>query len=373
MTPHERGPRAAPAPGERHLVHVFPTFAVGGSQRRFSILASQFGNRFRHTVLALDGVTTAAALCDPSVRLTVRGEILPKRRTVANILRARRLIAGLDGDWLVTYNWGAIEFALAARTLRAVRHVHCEDGFGPEERDTLLRRRIALRRLALGGAARVVVPSRGLARIATEAWKLPEARVAYVPNGVDTTRFAVDRLPRRASDAAPHIGTVAALRPEKNLTRLLEAVARVKAVRPVRLTIVGEGPSRPMLERDAARFGFEPGRVFVGASNEPERHLAAFDVFALSSDTEQMPLTVLEAMAAGLPVATVDVGDVATMLAEANRPFVVARDAGRLGDALAALIADDARRVAIGAANRARAVEQFDLDAMVRSWRALFD
>jgi glycosyltransferase involved in cell wall biosynthesis len=372
MTRDDRGPGDGAVPPARHLVHVFPTFAVGGSQRRLSILAPRLGGDFRHTVLALDGVTEAAQLFDPNARLSVRPEILPKHRTLTNVLRARRIVAGLEADCLVTYNWGAIEFALAARTLPRLRHLHCEDGFGAEERDTLLRRRIALRRLALGGRARVVVPSRALARIATEVWRLPPARVAYVPNGIDVARFAVDPAARQAAGRAPHIGTIAALRPEKNLARLLAATARLHRVRPLHLTIVGDGPARAELEREAARLGLEPGRIFVGASSTPEQYLAEFDVFALSSDTEQMPLTVLEAMAAGLPIAAVDVGDITTMVAEANLPFVVARDVAPLADALGALLDDPARRHAVGAANRAKVVERFGLNDMIRSWRSLF-
>jgi glycosyltransferase involved in cell wall biosynthesis len=97
-----------------------------------------------------------------------------------------------------------------------------------------------------------------------------------------------------------------------------------------------------------------------------------FAVFALSSDTEQMPLSVLEAMAAGLPVAATDVGDVAAMLAEANRPFVVALDDAALARAMAALLDRPDLARAVGAANRARAAAEYDEATMVRGYEALF-
>ena len=75
----------------------------------------------------------ARPLFEPAVTPTVHRAAMPKRRTIANALRARTMVAALKPDLLVTYNWGAIEFALAARLLPSIPHLHCEDGFGPEE------------------------------------------------------------------------------------------------------------------------------------------------------------------------------------------------------------------------------------------------
>jgi glycosyltransferase involved in cell wall biosynthesis len=86
-----------------------------------------------------------------------------------------------------------------------------------------------------------------------------------------------------------------------------------------------------------------------------------------------MPLSVLEAMASGLAVAATDVGDVAAMLAEENRPFVVAPEAGALAQAMATLLADPRRRRSLGAANRARAERAFDQEVMFAAYAALFD
>jgi glycosyltransferase involved in cell wall biosynthesis len=112
---------------------------------------------------------------------------------------------------------------------------------------------------------------------------------------------------------------------------------------------------------------------FAGHRADPATLYGGFDIFALSSDTEQMPLSVLEAMASGLPVAATDVGDVAAMLDAANRPYVVAREDGALADALAVLAARSDLRDALGAANRARAKAEFDETDMIAAWRDLFE
>jgi len=88
-----------------------------------------------------------------------------------------------------------------------------------------------------------------------------------------------------------------------------------------RLLIVGEGPERELILACARDRGVAERVILTGAIDQPERLLGRMDVFALSSDTEQMPYSVLEAMAAGLPLVTTDVGDVKRMLAEDNAPL----------------------------------------------------
>lgn len=359
-----------------HLVHVFPTFALGGSQMRFASLAAHFAGTYRHTILALDGQTAAAETLAPEAAC----RILPLERCygLRDVAAMRRLLGSLEPDLLLTYNWGAIEWAFANRVRPLCRHLHFEDGFGPEETpERQLRRRVLFRRLALGGAhMRVIVPSQVLHRLATEVWKLP--RVRHVPNGIDIARFAdppAAGLPGGLVKTPGEIwiGTVAALRPEKNLHRLLRAVAALPAETHARVVLVGDGPERGPLEASAARLGLGDRVLFTGRLSAPEQILHALDIFALSSDTEQMPYSLLEAMAAGLPAVATDVGDVASILAPANRPYVVpaaAEDA--FAAALARLIEAPALRATLGRDNQARARQEFSQERMFATYAALF-
>jgi glycosyltransferase involved in cell wall biosynthesis len=341
----------------RTLLHVFPTFAVGGAQMRFVRLANRLGRGYRHLVLGLDGKTACGAHLAPEVEV----EMVPP--PARGVLPARRLLKALGPELMVTSNWGSMDWVLA-NLGGGVRHVHMEDGFGPDEAQRQLPRRVWTRRLALRRST-VVLPSETLLRLAREVWCLPERCLVHIPNGIDCDRFAAP-----PPGPEPVIGTVAALRPEKNLHRLIDAFALVVARRPARLVVVGDGSERASLEDHARRLGVEVS--FAGARPDPETLLPSFAVFALSSDTEQMPLSVLEAMAAGRPVAATAVGDVTAMVAPENRPFVVAPSAGALAGALLALLDDPGRAAEIGAANARRARERFDQEAMVRAWRPLF-
>jgi glycosyltransferase involved in cell wall biosynthesis len=214
----------------------------------------------------------------------------------------------------------------------------------------------------------VILPSLTLMHIARDIWKLPPAHLRHVPNAIDLGRF--DPPDRQPSDRQPpRVGAVAAMRPEKNLSRLLR-VARLLTDEGIdfRLDLVGDGPERAMLEALTAELGLAGVVHFVGSLQDPSSAYRTFDLFALSSDTEQMPLAVIEAMATGLPIASTRVGDVAQMLAAENLPFLCERDDHALAAVLRPLLLDAGLRRRIGAANRVKALRDFDERAMFRAY-----
>ena len=107
-------------------------------------------------------------------------------------------------------------------------------------------------------------------------------------------------------------------------------------------------------------MGIAGRTVFHGHVADPAPALAQLDLFAITSDTEQMPLSLLEAMAAGLPVVATDVGDVAQMVSQSNRSYVVPTDDDEFSAALTRLIDDRSAQRQIGQANEKKARENFD-------------
>ena len=349
------------------LLHVFPTFATGGAQVRLASVLNHYGPRWRHAIVAMDGVTTCRERLDPALDVTFPGVELPKGQTLANIRRCRDVLRTLAPHALVTANWGSIEWAMA-NLAPLVGHIHVEDGLGPDEVAGQLPRRVWTRRLVLRRST-VVLPSRTLERIALDTWRLPRRHVHYIPNGVDLTRFS-GRGPQAA--LVPVIGTVAALRPEKNLVRLLQAFTVVRQATAAKLVIVGDGAGRAKLEAATASLGISADVRFTGHLPQPWAEYAGFDLFALSSDTEQMPLSVLEAMAAALPIAATDVGDVSQMVAPENLAYVVPRDPAALAEAMLTLLRQPDRGHRIGAANRAKAEATYSQGAMFDAWASVF-
>jgi glycosyltransferase involved in cell wall biosynthesis len=354
------------------LLHVFSTFAVGGPQVRFATIVNHFGPRWRHAVVAMDGNLACRERLDPE--LNVAFPAIPTRKgdTLGNIRVIRAALKEMRPAALLTSNWGTIEWAMANRS-GLVRHIHVEDGFGPEERAAQLPRRVWTRRLCLAGRT-VVVPSLTLRRIATETWRLNPARLRYIPNGVDLARFAPGGAATWPGEG-PIIGTVAALRPEKNLARLIRAFARSSGARTNngRLVIVGDGPHRAALGGLAAELDVSERVHFAGHIQDPAPLLRGMDIFAMTSDTEQMPISLLEAMAAGLPVACTDVGDIAAILPPQQQDYVVPLDDDAMAAALNRLLDDAPLRRTLGDANRARVAADFSEAAMLDAWAAIFD
>ncbi|RMD63211.1 MAG: glycosyltransferase [Alphaproteobacteria bacterium] len=371
-------PGSGPQARRPHLLHVFPSFVPGGVPIRIATIINLLAGRYRHTVIAMDGRYECRTRIDPSCDVAVRPPPVTAD-PVRTVLRLRTALRDIAPDLLLTYNWGAIEWALANAPRPLCPHLHFESGFGPEEADGQLRRRALIRRLALHRTTSLVVPSQTLVEIATGLWHIPSHKVTYVPNGVDVAALAAglstaDRSRFRKGENEVVVGTLAPLRREKNLARLIRAFARAGNDVPARLVIAGDGPERANLERTAQETGIAARVTFTGHVDDIVTVLGALDVFVLSSDTEQMPNSLLQAMAAALPVAATDVGDIRRIVAEDNRPFVVPRDdEAALATALRRVIDDRDLRTRLGALNRERVRNHYGMERMLARYRELYD
>jgi L-malate glycosyltransferase len=170
------------------------------------------------------------------------------------------------------------------------------------------------------------------------------------------------------------VGTVAPLRAEKNIARLIACFASACSTSAARLLIVGDGPERRTLEEAALRFGIAAQVVFAGHVDAPETVLGLIDIFAISSDTEQMPNALIQAMAASRPVVGVDVGDVMEILAPENRPLVPERgNDAAFATGIGTLVANAELRRRLGQANRDHVVRTYDIGLMVTRYRDLLE
>jgi glycosyltransferase involved in cell wall biosynthesis len=374
VTPPTRRPR---------LLHLHSTFDLGGKEARAVRLMNAFGDSFAHEIVsAVPDALGAVRQIESHVDFRVC--TFPPLAGRLDLGKLRALGAAIregNYDLVLSYNWGALDGVMANRLFAGRPHVHHEDGFNEDELIRQKTGRVLYRRLALPVVDSLVVPSTVLEHIALDIWRQPQSRVVRIPNGIDTSRFRS----QPPSDAIPGfeplagevvVGTLAGLRKVKNLPRLVRAFAIAARLAPVpaRLVIVGEGPERDTILATAAEQGVADRVVMPGFLANPASYVGLFDVFALSSDSEQFPISLVEAMAAGLPAVSTDVGDVSAIVADRNRAMIARSfDDEALGRCMARLIGDAGLRAELGEANREKVAREYDEAVMIARYRDLYE
>ncbi len=363
------------------ILHLHSSFQAGGKELRAAKLMNAFGPEFEHTVVSAEiGALGAASAIMPSIPVNFPANF-PALAGAPTPGRLQRIAKAMQGfDLVLSYNWGAMDAVMAhtifAEAMRLPPLVHHEDGFNQDEVVKLKSSRNWYRRIALGRAQALVVPSERLEDIAITVWHQPPSKVHRIVNGIPVLAYGKkarrDVLPRVIKHPGEMwLGTLAGLRAVKNLPRLVRAFAAMPEH--WQLVILGEGPEREAIRTEAIRLSIGHRVHLPGFAADPAKVLGLFDLFALSSDSEQFPISVVEAMAAGLAVVSPRVGDVEMMISVENRPYLSAPgDEAGLAEALGVLAANPAERRLIGEANRKIARAEFDEAQMVMAYRAVY-
>lgn len=276
---------------------------------------------------------------------------------------------------LHTHAWGTLcEGLIAARLAGVPVVVHGEHGTLDTRRRTVWVQRWAWRR-----ADQVLSVSSLLANRMATAIGFPGARIQTIRNGIDVEKFTRgDRAPTRQvlgiSSQELVIGTVGRLAPVKDHGNLLNALSILKR-RGARFQalVVGDGALREALEAQAAALGVRHSVRFLGNRDDIDHLLAAFDIFVLPSRSEGLSNTILEAMAAGLPVVATRVGGAEELLEHGISGLLVApQDPPGLAQALMRLGADVALRQSLGSAGQRRAARDFSMESMAHGYENLY-
>ncbi len=218
---------------------------------------------------------------------------------------------------------------------------------------------------------RVIAPSRSTAAYHLKVNRVAPAKMRVIPNFIDPDAYQPQARPGDRSGALV-IGSVADITSGKRPSDLA-AAARPLLERGARLVIAGaELDAAEAARLRAATQGLPVD--LLGRRSDVPRLLTGFHIFALASEREEMPVAVLEAMAAGLPVVAADTGGLPEMVVEGQTGFLVPpRDVAAFAERLERLAADAELRARMGEAGRARAVAEFGRDAMVTRIEAVLE
>ncbi len=371
------------------IAHIVFRFDYGGLENGIVNLVNRLpANRFRHAIVALDGVGEdfRRRLQRPDVPVLSIGKRPGK--DLPSYYRMWRTLRRLRPDLVHTRNLGTLDMQLAAAAAGVRRRVHGEHGWSPADPQGLdprnLRRRRLLRALPQG----YVAMSRDIARWLEQRIGVPAERIRQLYSGVDTGRFRPDGpvpadLPWARSPgagASPLIlGSVGRFDPIKNHAGLLRAFRTILERHPdwrgrVRLIIAGDGPLRGELTSLARELGLDDSVWFPGARSDVPELMRALDVFVLPSINEGISNTILEAMATGRPVVAGRAGGNPELIVDGlTGALYDPGDPNGLATAVEQYVQQAELRRSHGEAARQRVVEQFSLDAMVARYSEFYD
>lgn len=368
------------------VLHVVHRFAVGGLENGLVNLVNRLPERaWRHAVVALTGVDAAFAqrIRRPGVELLALDK--GPGHALKLFQRLHRLICDRRPVIVHTRNLAALEAAVPAWFARVPARIHGEHGRDVGDLDGSRKRYQLVRRIYSPFVTQYVALSRDLERYLVERVGIDAGRVTQIYNGVDTARFAPRRADRPPIEGSPFndprlwlVGTVGRLEAVKDQTNLarafVTALRKAPAARErLRLVIVGDGGLRGEVERildegDARHLAWLPGE----RADVPEL-MRGLDCFVLPSLAEGTSNTILEAMAAGLPVIATRVGGNAELMEPGmTGKLVPAAASEALAREMLVYFADPVLARRHGRAGRSLVERRFSLDRMIEQYHMLY-
>ncbi len=337
---------------------------IGGAEVHLGHLLELLPERFDVTVVA----THPRVLAYLSARRPgARVQRLPRIRSRADlpgVIAHLRFLIGFRPDVLqISLNrpWGS-PWAMVGGVLMPGVHVVAVD-HAPRP-PASLRHRLYLRVVPRFVSAHVATGETSAATVARLVGT--RSRLEVIPPGVMDLKLN----PAPHASPGPVIGTLARLDAEKRIDLLMSVLHDLPYLRAV---IVGDGDEREALAHLASGLGVSDRVEFTGWSDEARQQLRRFDLFVLPSRLEAVPLSIIEAMLAGLPVVATRVGGVAELVTEDTGVLVAPDDASALTQAIDRLLSDPALMRRLGDAGRRQALAHFSAEFMVARFADLYD
>jgi len=363
------------------VVHLVFSLDVGGLETLLVDCINRMPpEKYRHAVVCLTRYTDFAA------RITQPGvELFALNKPPGNGLQVHadfwKLMRRLRPSILHTYNLAAMEYCFTAACAGIPVRVHAEHGRDASDPHGLNKKHNFLRRRLAPFIDRYIPVSDDLQRWLDEVVRIPAAKNLLIKNGVDTGRFqpradAVTAAPWRLDDIV--IGAVARVQEVKNHRSLVAAFALLRERLPhlrerLRLSILGDGPLLGAIQAQVQEAGLQDVVWLPGARADVAELLHGFDIFTLPSLAEGTPVSLLEAMACGLPTVCSRVGGIPEVVTDGVHGTLVPVEVDALADALARYAQDPALASRHGAAARARIEEKYSMAAMLDAYCGLYD
>jgi len=356
------------------VMQLLYSLGVGGSEKLALSIASHVdADRFQFHFCGMD---LGGELTQALDRQRIPHHVMNRKGLEAGVFgRLHRVIKQNRIQVVHTHHFTQLFYGGLPARLAGARIVHTEHEFFSYSQSAFSQTVIRpLSRLC----EHVTAVGPEVADFFTQRIGLPRELVTVVPNGVDVKAFDHDAAAVRRElglDANEIvIGTVGRLEPEKDQMTLLEMFRQIQpTTAPIRLVIVGTGAMAEDLKATAARLGIADRTLFLGLRHDVPRLLAAMDLFVLTSVREGLPISLVEAMAARLPVVASNVGSIRDLVRDGQTGFVVpAGDVSGFRTAVDRLVGCPDMRRRFGSEGRSTVEGSFSLSAMIRAYQDMY-
>lgn len=362
-----------------HLVH---SFDVGGLER---IVANCINNlddtKFHHIIISLTYVGEfVSEIAVPIEHYSLRKK---EGNDISVYSRLYRLLRTLKPDVLHTYNLGTIEYQWVGVFAGVPLRVHAEHGRDSYDPNGAVKKYQWIRKISSFAIHRVIAVSADLKQWLADDVKIPERKLELIINGIDTNYYNSGNCSCCVeSDFIQDkfvFGHIARLHSIKNQMLLLEAfnsacLQHSDFAENCVLVIVGDGPDKGKLEKFVAEHSALGKRVlFTGSKSNVRDYYRCFDVFAMSSIAEGIPMTLLESMSMGVPHLVTRVGGIKEVIAEGETGLSVeSGDISGYSDAMLKLYRDKTIRDQMSVNARQKIEEKFSQDIMMSAYEKIY-
>lgn len=377
------------------VVHILNTLAIGGAENCVRLLVSHLDRqRFSPLVICtIEGGPYAEELARQGVRVKV---LKRKRRSIllfplfcwdvmTTLIQLYIFLKKEKPDILQTHLPVSAYLGIIAGKFVGIPHLiftFHSSNLIPRRGKKSLRSwvRLKLIRFLCLKVEIIVAVSKAIQEKLSEVIAKSISNILLIPNGIDMARFIKwghgEKIKKELGidENCLLVTTIGNLRVEKNQAMLLKVVSKLIKVFPmVRVLIVGEGLLKNQLSILRNEFGLSQYVHFLGLRHDIPDILDATDIFVSTSFWEGLPLSILEAMAAGIPVVATNVPGIQEVLLDDSGVLVGLDDPEEMERALSLLIEDRNRRSELGAKGRKRVEEVYSLEAYINRWETLYE
>jgi L-malate glycosyltransferase len=362
------------------ILHAVPSFGLGGMEKVICSIVNSTADKYDHELLSIDNSKEAVKWIKVQNVNLIDFHKSDARyvffKSLYKIIKARK------PHVLMTYNWGSTDAIWLGRLAGVTKIIHNEHGFNIDEAIALSAKRSLVRFLVYRMASKTVVVSNELLSIMKNKFYLNHRKLAFIPNGIDADYYIQNFFERERVRAALGfknidfvVGFSGRLDPVKNFDLMVKVFLYcLRNDSHFKLLVIGDGPEKERIENLCKSVNIQKHVFLAGKKDEVLPYLRALDVFLLTSHREQMPMTILEAMAVGIPVVASEVGEIPHMIDDGIDGFLVSPNmAPEIWSRILISIKNNDSYKNVGILAREKIMDKFQEETMVSCYKNVLE